>query len=132
MCTDIYYRTMWACTFFRSHEECSYGDWMMVPSMTEIKNNFVYSYTLIIVIRITNDYQPQHACIHHALSHIPFPIPSKTGPSYPLLAQLIILHESVLTPEFLKLLGSMFFGGFAGIGVGDSSLWELSVNFGMI
>ena len=72
---------------------------------------------------ITN-YQPQHACIHHAPSHIPFLIPSKYPPLiHPhLLAHLIILHESVLTSKFLKLLGSVFFGGFAGVGVGDGGL----------
>ena len=58
----------------------------------------------------------------------PYPIshsPSLVNPaprSFPLFAHLIILHESILTTKFLQLLGSMFFGFSAGVGVGNGGL----------
>ena len=40
----------------------------------------------------------------------------------PLLALSVILHESILTPQFLKLLLSILLGGIADVGVGEGSL----------
>ena len=65
---------------------------------------------------------------HHHPSHPitdcqPSPIPASKFPSHPFLFALaIVLHESILTPQFLKLLLSICFSGIADVRVGDGSL----------
>ena len=97
--------------------------------MKEIKDNYlVYSYTPTLAILIIDplpDYEPQYGT-PYPLSHTLFSHPQQICP-LTLLAQLIILHKCILTPQLLKLLGSMFFSLFAGVGVGDGGLQTVNV-----
>ena len=67
--------------------------------------------------RLPTDCQPQRAYIIH------------TSPAdQTLLALSIILHESLLAPQFFKLLLSILLGGSADVGVGKGSLRNVTVS----